>query len=419
MTTNTDEFEDISVPPTVLDNKICPPDLLKASKDSWDRALTLGERFGYRNAQTTLIAPTGTISLVMDCDTTGIEPDFALVKFKKLVGGGYFKLVNQSISVSLKNLGYSKDHVNEIIRYIAGSNSLKKSPYINESALKKKGFIKDDIRKVEKALSSVFEIKHAFVNSIIGPDCLERLGIKEGQSSNPTFNLLKVLGFSDIEIEAANDYVCGSGTIEGAPHLKEEHYPIFDCSTKCGKNGTRFINYMAHVDMMAASQPLLSGSISKTINMPNHATVEEVKTVYMDSWKKGLKTIALYRDGCKLSQPLSTKAFNEETENLVQKPSRRRLPDERKSITHKFRIGTHEGYLHLGLYEDNSPGELFITMSKQGSTLAGLMDSFATSVSISLQYGVPLKVLVDKFVHTRFEPSGWTNNPQILSLIHI
>ena len=308
-----DEFEDISVPPDVLNHKICPPDLLKAAKESWDRALTLGERFGYRNAQTTLIAPTGTISLLMDCDTTGIEPDFALVKFKKLVGGGYFKLVNQSISISLKNLGYSKEQINEIIRYVAGSNSLKKSPYINESALKKKGFIKEDIRKVEKALPSVFEIKHAFVNSIIGPACLERLGIKEGQSSNPTFNLLKVLGFSDIEIESANDYVCGLGTIEGAPHLKEEHYSIFDCSTKCGKNGKRFIDYMAHVDMMAASQPLLSGSISKTINMPSNATVEEVKTVYMDSWKKGLKTIALYRDGCKLSQPLSTKAFNAKT----------------------------------------------------------------------------------------------------------
>ena len=408
-----DEYEGLNTIPVGIDHNSCPQYLLNAAIESWDRALLLGEEYGYRNAQATLIAPTGTISFVMDADTTGIEPDFALVKFKKLAGGGYFKIINWSVFTALKNLSYTQQQIEDIAKYIVGTNSLKGAPYINDLALKRRGFADEDIQKIEKSLPSVFEIQFTFNVHTLGKDCLERLGFKPEQYNSPTFDLLNALGFTQAETDAANEYVCGTMTVEGAPHLKEEHYSVFDCANKCGKKGKRFIDYMAHVKMMAVAQPFLSGSISKTINMPNEATVVDVQKVYMESWKLALKSLALYRDGSKSTQPLSTTAEEKKEVKVVYKPIRRRLPDERMAVTHKFRIGNQEGYLTVGLYDDGIPGELFITMSKEGSTLSGLMDSFATSISIALQYGVPLKVLVNKFAHSRFEPSGWTDNPQI------
>ena len=408
-----DEYEGLNTIPLGIDHNSCPQYLLNAAIESWDRALLLGEEYGYRNAQATLIAPTGTISFVMDADTTGIEPDFALVKFKKLAGGGYFKIINWSVFPALRNLGYTEQQIEDIAKYIVGNNSLKGAPYINDLTLRRRGFTDEDMQKIEKSLPSVFEIKFAFNVHTLGKGCLERLGIKSEQYNSPTFDLLNSLGFSQAEIDVANEYICGTMTIEGAPHFTEEHYVVFDCANKCGKKGKRFIDYMAHVKMMAAAQPFLSGSISKTINMPNEATVVDVQKVYMESWKLALKSLALYRDGSKSTQPLSTTTEEKQEVKVVYKPVRRRLSDERMAVTHKFRIGNQEGYLTVGLYDDGTPGELFLTMSKEGSTLSGLMDSFATAISISLQYGVPLKVLVNKFAHSRFEPSGWTDNPQI------
>jgi ribonucleoside-diphosphate reductase alpha chain len=410
-----EEYEKISIVPPSIDHRICPSYLLEAAIQSWDRALDLGDKYGYRNAQATLIAPTGTTSLQMDCDTTGIEPDFSLVKFKKLVGGGYFKLINQSVLPALKRLGYTPQQINEIFQHALGKNTLRGAPYVNDFSLKTKGFTDADISKIEKLLPGAFDITQAFSVFNLGKETLERLGFSQEQCAKQNFNVLKELGFTDAEIDAAGEYACGTLTLEGAPHLKEEHYAIFDCANRCGKKGKRFIDYMAHVKMMAAVQPLLSGSISKTINMPHEATIEDVKKVYIESWKLGLKSIALYRDGSKLSQPLMALAEREKRkeEHLVAKPVRKRLPAERHSLTHKFRVGNQEGYITVGLFEDGAPGEIFISIAKEGSTLSGLMDALALSVSISLQYGVPLKVLVSKFVHSRFEPSGWTDNPQI------
>ena len=404
-----EEYEKLNIVPPSIDHTQCPDYLLKAAIESWDRALLLGEQYGYRNAQATLIAPTGTISFVMDADTTGVEPDFALIKFKKLVGGGYFKIVNQSVAPALRNLGYTEEQIKDILRYMIGSNRFEGSPYVNTFILKRKGFTDDDIAKMEGLLPGSLDLSFVFNVNVLGKDCLEKLGFKESQYTSPDFNLLKALEFRNDEIEAANESICGTQTIEGAPHLKAEHYPIFDCANKCGKKGQRYIDYMAHVYMMAAVQPFLSGSISKTINMPNHATVDEIKKVYFESWKLGLKSLALYRDGSKVIQPLSV--FKEQKEE--RKPERKRLPPERNAVAHKFRVGNQEGYLHVGLFEDDTPGELFVTMSKQGSTLSGLMDAFALTVSIGLQYGVPLKVFVNKFINSRFEPMGWTDNPDI------
>jgi ribonucleoside-diphosphate reductase alpha chain len=407
-----DEYEKVDVKPIGISHKHCPDYLLQAVIESWDRALDMGQKFGYRNAQTTLIAPTGTISLLMDCDTTGMEPDFALVKFKKLAGGGYFKIINQSVVPALRNLNYGDDEIREIVRYIMGSNTLKDAPGINTVNLKSKGFKDEEIQKIEKALPGVFDINQAFNVFTLGKDCMKRLGISEEKYSAPGFSMLKELGFSAMDIEVANEYICGSMTIEGAPFVKSEHYAVFDCANKCGRRGQRYIQFMAHVRMMAALQPFLSGSISKTVNMTNEATLEQVKQVYMESWKLGLKSISLYRDGSKASQPLSTKTA-EKTEREKFVPMRRRLPAERTAITHKFRVGNQEGFITVGLFEDGSPGEIFVSMSKQGSTLAGFMHSFAIMTSVALQYGVPLRTLVDKFAHMRFEPSGWTDNPQI------
>ena len=404
-------YEGLSIKPVPLDHSYLPEHLSEEVKKCWDRALKLGEIYGYRNAQVTNIAPTGTISFIMDADTTGIEPDYSLVKFKKLSGGGYLKIVNKSVVLALANLGYDKEQIEDILKYVLGRNSFENAPYINKQRLLELGFTEKDIEKMEKALPNTFDIRFIFNPKFLGEEVMERLGFSEDEYNDPNFDLLKALGFTDEQIEEANEYICGTQTIEGAPHLKKEHYPIFDCAVKCGRKGKRFINYLAHVKMMAKVQPFLSGGISKTVNMPQEATVEDIKNVYIEAWKLGLKSISIYREGSKILQALYSKIDNllEEKSKVV----RRKLPAERKSITHKFRVGNQEGYIHVGLFEDDSPGEIFIDIAKQGSTLAGLMDSFAIVISIALQYGVPLKVLASKFINTRFEPSGWTDNKNI------
>ena len=392
---------------------VCPPNLLKAAQQTWDDAVEMGERYGYRNAQATVLAPTGTIGLLMECDTTGVEPEFALVKFKKLAGGGYFKIINQSVPRALKKLGYTEEEIDDIVTYVQGASSLIGSAHINNVSLKQKGLTDEEIGQIEATLPSVFELAHAFNAYTIGEAGMVRLGFGPEQYNAPDFDLLSELGFTQQHIEEASKVICGMMTIEGAPHLKAEHLPVFDCANKCGNYGQRYIEPMAHVRMVAATQPFLSGSISKTINMPHETTVEEVENLYVEAWKLGLKAVALYRDGSKMSQPLSTTRAETEEEEQEARPIRRRLPNDRDSITHKFSVAGHEGYITVGFYEDGTPGEVFLKMSKQGSVISGLMDTIATMTSISLQYGVPLKSLVDKFSHVRFEPEGFTNNKDI------
>ncbi|MDO8650062.1 MAG: NUMOD3 domain-containing DNA-binding protein [Candidatus Berkelbacteria bacterium] len=400
----------------------CPDNLLVAARQDWDEAVALGEQFGYRNSQATVIAPTGTIGLLLDCDTTGIEPDFALVKFKKLAGGGSMKIVNNAVKQALSNLGYNQDQQQEIIDYALGVGRFIETTPINRSSLSSKGLTPDEIDRVEKTLAAAFDISFSFNRMVLGDDVFDRLGITQEEEKRPSFSLLGKLGFTEDEIFKSNLVVCGSQTLEGAPHLKAEHLPVFDCANRCGPTGTRFIEPLAHVRMMAAVQPFISGAISKTINLPNEATLQDVEQVYAESWKLGLKALALYRDGSKLSQPLNTKKDSVEgqtevVEKIVEKviyaPKRRRLPDERRSITHKFQIAGHKGFITVGLYEDGKAGEIFVTMAKQGSTISGLMDAFAKSVSIGLQYGVPLTMVVRQFANSRFEPYGFTTNPQI------
>lgn len=440
------EYEGLTITPRGINPTYCPEDLLAAAREAWDRALELGEQFGYRNAQVTVIAPTGTIGLVMDCDTTGIEPDFALVKFKKLVGGGYFKIVNQSLKPALENLGYTTAQISDIENYAKGHATLTGCPHINPESLKCKGFTEKELLAIETQLTGAFELKFAFNKFSLGEDfCRTVLGMSDADLNDIEFDILMALGFSREQIDEANEYVCGTMTIEEAPHLKKEHYPVFDCANKCGKKGKRFIPYIGHLRMMAAAQPFISGSISKTVNMPEESTVGDIQKAYMESWELMLKCNAIYRDASKLSQPLNTSSaddayaslFNfsdienaDETvgveqvqqviEKIVQKPMRRKLPSERHSITHKFSISGHEGYLTAGLYDDGQPGEIFIKMSKEGSTLSGIMDALALSISMNLQYGVPLEVLVSKFCHSRFEPAGMTGNrdiPMVKSII--
>lgn len=430
-------YEGLSVAPQGILKKFCPEYLLGAAQKCWDRALALGEKNGYRNAQVTVIAPTGTIGLVMDCDTTGIEPDFALVKFKKLVGGGYFKIVNQSVPAALSALGYTNAQIKEIEEYARGRATLEFCPHINEKSLRERGFTDKELLAIESQLMGIFELKFAFNRFVLGDEfCRNALGITDEMLSSPNLNMLEALGFTAEQIKEANEYVCGTMTLEGAPHLKEIHYPIFDCANRCGNGGKRFIPWLAHLRMMASAQPFISGAISKTINMPEESTIEDVERAYLLSWEYMLKAVALYRDGSKLSQPLNTSSsdrtyaalfnFDEETgKTIIQKelqeailaqqarPLRRKLPNERHSITHKFSVANHEGYLTIGLYEDGAPGEIFIKMSKEGSTLSGIMDAFALTISLCLQYGVPLEVLVAKFCHSRFEPSGMTGNRNI------
>ncbi len=414
------EYEKLEIKPIGIEKKHCPDYLYEASCQSWDQALEKSREYGFRNAQVSTIAPTGTIGLLMDCDTTGVEPDFALVKFKKLAGGGYMKIINQSVPVALKKLGYESEQIQKVIYYVIGKGSLFDAPVINIESLKEKGLEDDEIKNIEKSLENAFDINMAFNKFTIGEKALERFDIKPDVYNDANFNFLKEIGFSEEEIEAVNEYICGTMTIEGAPHIKEEHLPIFDCANKCGKKGKRYIHYTGHIKMLGAVQPFVSGSISKTINMPNEVETEDILEAYEMSWKLGLKANAIYRDGSKLSQPLSTtskenkKDIKEKKEvKIAQKPFRRRLSNERQSITHKFSIAGHEGYYTVGLFDDGAPGEFFIKMSKEGSTLSGIMDSLALSISLNLQYGVPLEVLVSKFTHSRFEPSGMTSNNEI------
>jgi len=417
------EYEGLTIKPKGINNEYIDDYLLREAQKIWDEALELGNRYGFRNAQVSALAPTGTIGLLMDCDTTGIEPDFAIVKFKKLVGGGYYKIINNAVESALKKLGYSDKEVRDIINYIIGIPSFKESPFINRSTLKLKGFTDEVIDKIEKELSGAFDISNFFSKSYLGEDFIRNNLKLDPDKVNS--NILLNLEFTQEEIDAANDYLCGVMTIEGAPHLKEEYLPVFDCANRCGKIGKRYIQYNGHLRIMRAAQPFITGAISKTVNLPNEVTPETIGEVYMKSWKYSLKAISIYRDGSKAVQPLTTtsdekseeetkvKVVEKVVEKVVYKPIRRKLPDERQSITHKFEIAGHEGYLTVGMYEDGTPGELFIRMSKEGSTLSGVMDAFATSISLNLQYGVPLEELVRKFSHMRFEPAGITRNRDI------
>ena len=404
----------------------CPEALWRAAVEDWDMAVELGEQFGYRNAQATVLAPTGTIGLLMDCDTTGIEPDFALVKFKKLAGGGYFKIVNQSVPEALRRLRYSEAQIQEIVAFVSGTNTLLGAPNVNRSSLKTRGLTDEELAKIEASIPGVFDLSLAFAPWVVGKEAYERLGVTAEKLSKPGFSLLKYLGFTDKEIEEANDVIVGRMTIEGAPHLRDEHYAVFDCANRCGRTGQRYLAPMSHVRMMAAVQPFLSGAISKTVNLPNECTIDEVRGVYEEGWKLGLKAVALYRDGCKASQPLSTSSKeNKEVEEVEEaapatisvapiqpaqltRPdgTRVRLPKKRRGFTQEAYVGGHKVFLRTGEYEDGSLGEIFIDMHKEGAAFRSLMNCFAMSVSVGLQYGVPLETFVEQFTFTRFEPHG-------------
>lgn len=397
-----------------------PKPLLDAARETWDAALAEGARNGFRNAQVTVLAPTGTIGLLMDCDTTGIEPEYAIVKFKKLAGGGYFKIVNQSLEMALQKLGYSASQIEEIETYIKGTSSLKGAPHVNTESLKAKGFTDSDLEKIEKALPGVFDITFAFNPTLLGEEAMRRFGFTPEQYNTKGFNLLKALGFTDSQLEEVNTKVCGQMTIEGAPHLKEDHLAVFDCANKNGKNGKRFLSPMSHINMLAAAQKFISGAISKTINVPNETTVEEIEKLYTESWRLGLKAVAIYRDGSKHAQPLSSttdKKKQPAAEATVQNAQpilrRRRLPKKRSGFTQEARVGGQKVYLRTGEYEDNTLGELFIDMHKEGAAFRSMMNCFAIAVSLGLQYGVPLEEYVDCFTFTRFEPQGVCDHPNI------
>jgi ribonucleoside-diphosphate reductase alpha chain len=466
-----DSYETLSVKPQGLKAQHCPDYLLKAACKAWDDAVELGEKYGYRNAQATVIAPTGTIGLVMDCDTTGVEPDFALVKFKKLSGGGYFKIINQSVPAALKNLGYDEKETETIIKYAVGSGTFAGAPYINHQTLSEKGFIAEEIEKLDKAVKTAFEIGFVFNVYALGEECLQRLGFASEDYYNMEWNLLEALGFTDDQIEAANDYICGTMTVEGAPYLKPEHLAVFDCANKCGKKGERYIHAHGHIRMMGATQPFISGAISKTINLPHEAEIHEIGDAYLLSWQLGLKACALYRDGSKMSQPLSNKSDKkssakasedkEKTDLSAEAPAqaestivdmakltveelleevqkrvqaspdtvlkrqlasiveRRTLPAKRRGYTQKAKINGQAVFLRTGEYQDGTLGEIFIDMAKEGATMRSMLNCFAISISIGLQYGVPLEEFVEKFVFTRFEPAGFVEHPNIKSTTSI
>lgn len=428
-------YEGLSVNPVALIHADCPDqDLITHATAAWDKALELGEQHGYRNAQTTVIAPTGTIGLVMDCDTTGIEPDFALVKFKKLAGGGYFKIINRAVPDALRSLGYSESQIAEIEAYAVGHGNLNQAPGVNPGTLKAKGFTDEKIEAVNAALKSAFDIKFVFNQWTLGADFLkDTLKVSDEQLSDMTFNLLDHLGFGKKDIEAANVHVCGAMTLEGAPFLKNEHLPVFDCANPCGKIGKRYLSVESHIRMMAAAQPFISGAISKTINMPNDATVEDCGAAYMLSWKLALKANALYRDGSKLSQPLNASLVEDEEdedalEELIAQPQaaqavtitekiiervvervtreREKLPNRRQGYTQKAAVGGHKVYLRTGEFGDGRLGEIFIDMHKEGAAFRAMMNNFAIAISLGLQYGVPLEEYVEAFTFTKFEPAG-------------
>jgi ribonucleoside-diphosphate reductase alpha chain len=457
------EYEGLTVLPMAVSRELAPADILDAAQVAWDTALERGVKHGYRNAQTTLLAPTGTIGLLMDCDTTGVEPDFALVKFKKLAGGGYFKIANSSLAPALKTLGYSPAERTEILTYVLGTLSLEGAPHINSESLKAKGLNDGDLRKLQAALPGVFELPFAFNAWSLGEGAIERLGLTMDQATKPGFDLLRAIGFTREQINEANEVICGTMTVEGAPHLKDEHLPVFDTANKSGKKGTRLIHYSGHIKMMAAAQSFLSGAISKTINMPHEATIEEVEDAYQTSWQLGIKAMAIYRDGSKMSQPLANKSdvkveddeavkalVATEVEEAVAKvsaakdaeiaalkaqlaaakaatpapvqsslvngqaqlpgmpfkPVRRMLPAKRHGFTQEARIAGHKIYLRTGEYEDGTLGEIFIDMHKEGAAFRSMINSFAIAVSKGLQYGVPLEEYVDTYTFVRFEPQG-------------
>ncbi len=462
-----DAFEGIEIKPQGIQAKYCPDYLLKAATKAWDDAVQMGEKYGYRNAQTTVIAPTGTIGLVMDCDTTGVEPDFALVKFKKLSGGGYFKIINQSVPAALRNLKYTEEQIEKIVNYAKGHATLNGAPFINTASLLAKGFTQAELDKIETTLGSAFEIGFVFNVYAFGEDTMQRLGFKPSEYNDFGWSMLEALGYSDEEIEAANTFVCGTMTVEGAPELKDEHLSIFDCANKCGQIGQRYIHAHGHIRMMGAAQPFLSGAISKTINLPNEATVEEIADSYRMSWELGLKACALYRDGSKLSQPLSNKSDKkkklddvisedkaaelaanistmvdmgkltidellDEMNKRVQSSAdtslkrqlamiveRRALPAKRRGFTQKAKINGQALFLRTGEYNDGTLGEIFIDMAKEGATMRSMLNCFAIAISIGLQYGVPLEEYVEKFVFTRFEPAGMVEHPNIKSTTSI
>ncbi len=421
-------YDGLTIRPDGLAAETTPPDLLAAARDAWDRAVELGTEHGFRNAQATVLAPTGTIGLVMDCDTTGIEPDFALVKFKKLAGGGYFKIINQGDPVGVGGPRLHGLQIDEIVAYTIGHGTLKNCPTIDHEALHAKGFTDEVIARIEKALPTSFDIGNAFAPHVVGEEFLRGLGINDHELADWSFDLLARLGFTNEEIEAANTWACGTMTVEGAPHLAEEHLPVFDCANRCGKKGTRSIRYDGHILMMAAAQPFISGAISKTINMPAEATLDDIKRAYYLAWQKMLKAVALYRDGSKLSQPLGIAMDLEEEESLAEavatgdaakvaesmaervviryQARRHRLPGRRAGFTQKASVGGHKVYIRTGEYEDGSVGEIFLDMHREGAAFRSLMNCFAIAVSLGLQYGVPLEEYVDAFVFTRFEPSG-------------
>jgi ribonucleoside-diphosphate reductase alpha chain len=429
-------YEGLAISPVPLDISASPdPLLMTRAARAWDNALAQGELYGYRNAQVTVVAPTGTIGLVMDCDTTGIEPDFALVKFKKLAGGGYLKIVNRAVPEGLRALGYRENEIAEIEAYAVGHASLANAPAINTSSLRSKGFTDDKLAAIEAALPSAFDIKFVFNKWTLGQDFLTgALKVAPESLDDRNFDLLAHLGFTKSEIEAANTHVCGAMTLEGAPFLKQEHYGVFDCANPCGRTGKRYLSVDSHIRMMAAAQPFITGAISKTINMPNDASVEDCGQAYLLSWRLGLKANALYRDGSKLSQPLSSQLISNDdeeddkveefvasnaparaaalAERIVERiihqvvREREKLPDRRKGYTQKAAVGGHKVYLRTGEYSDGRLGEIFIDMHKEGAAFRSLMNNFAIAISLGLQYGVPLEEYVDAFTFTRFEPAG-------------
>ena len=436
-------YEGVAIPPVPLDHASCPDvALLNAAEAAWDRALELGSEHGFRNAQVSVIAPTGTIGLVMDCDTTGIEPDFALVKFKKLAGGGYFKIINRTVPLALKTLGYNDGQIKAIVDYAVGLGTLDGAPGINHETLAAKGLSPAALAKVEAGLPGAFDIKFVLNRWTLGTDACKALGFTEAQLDDPAFDLLTALGFSAQEIAAANLYCCGAMTVEGAPHLKDIHLPVFDCANACGKDGVRFLSAESHIRIMAAAQPFITGAISKTINMPNLASVEDCKLAYMLSWKLGCKAIALYRDGSKLSQPLQAQMLDDDVddmgetvaeqvaeapaaaraqiiaERIVEKhiAGRQKLPLRRKGYTQKAVVGGHKVYLRTGEYDEGKLGEIFIDMHKEGAAFRSVMNNFAIAISIGLQYGVPLEEFVDAFTFTRFEPSGMVEGNDVIKM---
>ena len=425
----TDEYEGLHINPVpFVVEDLRDTNLGMEAQNAWDQAYENGQKFGFRNAQTTVIAPTGTIGLVMDCDTTGIEPDFAMVKFKKLAGGGYFKIINRTVPEALRQLQYTEDEIEETINYAVGHGTLNNAPAINHETLKEKGFEEEQIELLEQNLKNVFDIRFSFNSYTLGMEfCKEKLNFSEEQLTDMNFNMLTALGFTNDEIDEANTFCCGTMTLEGSPHIKDDHLAVFDCANPCGRIGKRYLSVESHIRMMAAAQPFISGAISKTINMPAESDVEDCNEAYLLSWKLGTKANALYRDGSKLSQPLASKLVDEDVEEEIEQPdnqidrtiavakeamnsvvygSRNKVPDRRKGYIQKAIVGGHKVYLHTGEYEDGSLGEIFIDMHKEGAFLRSLMNNFAIAISIGLQYGVPLEEYVEAYTFTRFDPAG-------------